>query len=525
VILDDSLETANQSVDSTLDDLFRAAAARRPRAIALIDPPDRNRFTDGPARRLTYAEADRIISGIAARLRRAGLQGDAVVALQMANTVDGVLALLGVLRAELIAMPLPLLWRRADMVGALRRTGASALVVSGRIGATDHFDLAINAAAEAFTVRQVCGFGPRPPDGAIALDDIYTAAEVPSGSPASLRAVSHGRGAHVAALTWDVGASGPVPVARSNAQLIAGGLAVLLESGIPPDATILSTFAPTTFAGIAMSLVPWLMVGGTLALHHPFDAASLAEQGHDCDTVIVPGPLVSALKAAGILATPNAPQNIVAAWRAPELLRRAADWRDSSAMTDVQLFGEIGLLAARRRPDGRPVPIPLGGVRAPRAAEGGLLVAEAAVDGKGALSLSGPMVPMAAFPPGAERTALPCHRPTAEGFLDTGYTCDTRQGGSAVVVVGSAPDVISIGGYRFAVSELKHTINSLDPSGTLAVRPDSLLGHRLSGTATNPEAIQMSLRAIGANPLLLEAFGGRAEAGPVEMIEERRRIA
>ena len=118
-----------------------------------------------------------MISAIAGRLRQMNLHADAVVGLQIANTVDGVLAYLAVLRAELIAMPLPLLWRRADAIGAVRRSGASALIVSGRIGATDHFDLAVNAAAEAFTVRQVCGFGDHPPDGAVALDDLYAVPE------------------------------------------------------------------------------------------------------------------------------------------------------------------------------------------------------------------------------------------------------------------------------------------------------------------------------------------------------------
>ncbi len=46
----------------------------------------------------------------------------------MPNTVDSVLTLLGVLRAGLIAMPLPLLWRRADAVAALSRVGAKALI-------------------------------------------------------------------------------------------------------------------------------------------------------------------------------------------------------------------------------------------------------------------------------------------------------------------------------------------------------------------------------------------------------------
>ena len=169
--------------DATLDHLFRAAAAQRPDAIALIDPPNRASFTDGAARRLTYAQADRTISAIAGRLRQMNLHADAIVGLQIANTVDSVLTFMAVLRAELIAMPLPLLWRRADAVSAIRRAGASALIVSGRIGATDHFDLAVNAAAEAFTVRQVCGFGP-PPDGAISLDDLFAA--VDPGRPAAI---------------------------------------------------------------------------------------------------------------------------------------------------------------------------------------------------------------------------------------------------------------------------------------------------------------------------------------------------
>jgi len=77
VILGDTLnatgpmtgETDLPAVRATLDDLFRRAAAARPDALALIDPPDRPSFTDGPVRRLTYAQADRAISALAARLR------------------------------------------------------------------------------------------------------------------------------------------------------------------------------------------------------------------------------------------------------------------------------------------------------------------------------------------------------------------------------------------------------------------------------------------------------------------------
>src|ERR1044072_2689741 len=57
------------AVKATLDDLFRGALARRPDAIALVDPADRADFTDGMPRRLTYAQAARAIKAAAARLR------------------------------------------------------------------------------------------------------------------------------------------------------------------------------------------------------------------------------------------------------------------------------------------------------------------------------------------------------------------------------------------------------------------------------------------------------------------------
>jgi hypothetical protein len=44
-------------------------------------------------------------------------------------------------------------------------------------------------------------------------------------------------------ITWDVAADGLVPVARSHSELIAGGLAVMLESRLQEEAALLSTLA------------------------------------------------------------------------------------------------------------------------------------------------------------------------------------------------------------------------------------------------------------------------------------------
>ena len=66
-------------VTMTLDDLFRRAGVRHPDAPALVDPPNRQSFTDGAPRSLSYAQADHAISAVAARLRSLGLPTDATV--------------------------------------------------------------------------------------------------------------------------------------------------------------------------------------------------------------------------------------------------------------------------------------------------------------------------------------------------------------------------------------------------------------------------------------------------------------
>ena len=75
--------------------------------------------------------------------------------MQLANTVDSVITLLGVLRAGMIAAPLPLLWREQEMIDALGRIGAKAIVTSSRIGADAQAEIAMELAAELFPIRYI----------------------------------------------------------------------------------------------------------------------------------------------------------------------------------------------------------------------------------------------------------------------------------------------------------------------------------------------------------------------------------
>jgi len=508
---------------ATLDELFRWAAIRRPNALALLDPPNRTHFADGQPRHLTYAQADRMISAIAGRLHRMGLRRDAIVGLQFGNTVESVLVLLAVLRAGLIAMPLPLLWRRAEAVAALNRVGANALMVSGRVGAVDHFALAMEIAAETFPVRFVCGFGRKPPDGVIGLDDLYDAETLdPLPTPEAKRANLPGPGAHLAVITWDVSPDGPVPVARSHAELVAGGLAVLLEGHIARDAVILSTLTMASFAGLASALVPWLMAGGTLALHHPFDGDTFAAQRNAmiCDTIILPGPLAVPLAEAGHLVARNGLKRVVGIWRAPERLPRAPVWLKAElAMIDVQVFGETGLIAAMRDPSGQVAEIPFGLLPAPRGTKGAVIVGEVQRSVSGTVELRGPMLPHGAFPAGVERTQFPHVKITPQGMIDTGYTCPGPKVSHAMVVSGPPAGIVGVGGYRFVTRKLQTLVGPVDDGSTLAALPDALAGHRLAGSAADRARVREMLAKKGVNPLLVGAFAA-LPAVEIDIVDE-----
>jgi hypothetical protein len=499
---------------ATLDELLSRAAVRRPDAVALLDAPNRESIADGKPRRLTYRQTDRMVSAIAGRLRRMGLHTDAIVAIQMASTVENVLTVLGVLRAGLIAMPLPLLWRRADMVAALSRVGATALIVSGRIGEANHYELAMQVAAEIFPIRYVCGYGHNAPDGLVPFDDLFMAGKLdPIPAWDEERAAEPGPGAHLAVITWDVSADGLVPVARSHTELIAGGLAVMLESRLQQDAVLLSTLTLSSVAGLATAMTPWLLVGGTLALHHPFDPevylAQLTTIGFD--SVVVPGPLAAQLAESGRPLMSAGPPDVIGVWRAPERLARAMPWRESKArMTDILVFGETGLVAACRGSGGKPAVIPFGIVPAPRAPKGNIIAAEITPTPVGSVAMRGPMVPRAPFPPGAERSGLPYFRVSASGFVDTGYAC--RPDIAAMVVTGPPPGMVGIGGYRFVLGELQDIVDRAECGpATVAVLPDALAGHRLSASASDRESMQASLKMRGANSLLVGAFRARSQ--------------
>ena len=504
---------------ASLDEVFHRIAQRQPDALALIDAPNRTAFTDGAPRRLTYAQAERAVAAMAARLTGMGLTADSIVGIQLPNTVESILTILGVMRAGMIAAPLPLLWRRADAVAALGRVGAKAMITCARADGFNHCQLAMRIASELFSIRYVCGFGLKLPDGVVPFDELLTA-EARRPLPSLDRERLNNAAAHIGLITFEVGNSGIVPVARNHLEMIAGGLGATLESRLTQGAHILSTMPASSFAGVSLMLLPWLLSAGTLCLHHRYDADVFAQQrrDEDCQMLVMPGALALHLSHSGAFARDDRGA-IIGAWRSPERLHDSPGWpAGNPILVDVPILGEAGLLAGRRGADGRPVPIPLGPVTAPRDSSGGVIVGEVVATAARTVGLRGPMVPRHAFPPGIERSGLPHFEIDRTGLVDTGYACRLDEGGKSLTITEAPDGMISVGGYRLPLHELQQAIGRIDSGASLTTMPDPVLGQRLVGNSANREVVQAALTAVGVNPIVTAAFRPRGEASETTLV-------
>jgi len=489
----------------TLDGLFRRVLARQPEALALIDPLNKPRITGQPPKRLTFAEADAAISALAAHFIEAGLPANSVIAVQLPNTVEFMLTVLAAHRAGLIVALLPLLWRQAELTVALNRTGARAIVTASRIDGVSHADLAMNAAVEAFSIRHVCGFGPDLPEGMASLDQALKA------SSATTRAVTQD-GRRAAIISFDVTAEGFRAVPRTHLNLIAGGLALFLEGDVAQGAIMMSAFAPSSFAGLTSSLLVWLLSGGTLALHHPFDGEVLDQQINDdgCDTLVAPAQLALRLAEAGLPSRLPGLRNVIALWRAPEQIASSPIWSlPQVTLTDVYLFGEAGLFGACRGSDGAPAPILPGPHGAPRSVAGSSIAGETLITPRGTLALRGPMVAVAAYaPPAPPSDSLVAQAP--RDHVDTGYAARLDRSTGAICITAPPSGIMAVGGYRFLSQDLQEWAKRLGQGALLTALPDRLSGYRLAGRAQDNARAREALAELGLNPLMVEAFRDRS---------------
>ena len=476
-----------------LDAVFRRNVQARRDAVALVDPPDRAAFTDGLARRLSYAGADVAVGRLAQQLRGLGLPPGTVVAIQLPNVVEAAIALLAIERAGLVAAPVPLSWRKADLVRALGPIGAAAILTVARVGDERPAAVACAAAVELFSLSFPCAFGNDLPDGVMALD-IDTDSAVGVEPPVEAK-----RDDIPSLLTFDAAPSGSFAVGRTHAEWVAAGLSTLMAARIAPHAEIVSALPLASLAGIGAAFIPWLLTGGTLQLVHGFAPRALERANFAHAHLVAPARGLGAL----LRDCGREFLSLIAVHRG---LAAPFDLHSHrGAVVDVHAFGEIGAVVRRREERQRREPIPIGRVASAGGAAPPVGI-ETRIDADGVLALRGAMVPHRPFEPGGEALAI-----GADGFVRTGYRC-RAENAFGLVVEAEPAGIASVGGLRFGLDDLAARIKEVAKDAVIAYIPDPVLGGRLVIETDDRAAVQRQLEAAGLAQIILDAVVPRTQA-------------
>jgi len=236
-----------------IHDWLDVQITRRPDALALVDPPNRERFVDGRPRRLTWRELGAEVQRLAQALARLGVAKDDVVLVQLPNCAELPIAYLACMRLGAIITPVPIQYREHELVQIAALARPRIALTAERILSYRHAEM-LRALIE-------------PPGRVVALGD-----PVLGPDSAGLRAEAEVDANEVATLCWTSGTEGvPKGVPRSHNEWLSIPENMILAGRLTEGCTLLNPFPLVNMAGIAGQFLPWLITGGKLVLHHPFD--------------------------------------------------------------------------------------------------------------------------------------------------------------------------------------------------------------------------------------------------------------
>ena len=375
----------NWGQHQTVDGLLAHWARERPEALALSDPANKQEMGLSSAQHFDFRHADVLTNRIATHFLGLGLKPGDVVAMQLPNTIEQALLMLGLMRAGLVACPLPMLWRKSELDVALELVRPRALVSMSVFRGVDHADLMRHMAVDHVNIRFVLALGGAVPDGVMPASKLFAeegdTEDTPPATDLAEKSIHD-----VACISWGTSADGTAyPIPRTHANLLTAGLMSVLEVGLSENDVLLNPYPLTTSAGLLGLYMPWLLSGAHLVQHHPFDygtfSAQLAEAG--VTYVLAPPSVAAAVIEKGRYGK--------SAWKLRSMgcvwpaLHHApvfdAEEPPGLNLYDVKTIMDLGLAVHRRQDFNTPVAVPLGQNRFPSHKSSGVALLETRLKG------------------------------------------------------------------------------------------------------------------------------------------------
>jgi acyl-CoA synthetase len=502
----------------TVQQLFSDRVREYGDDLAVVDPPNKSEFVDTAIQRPTWNELADQVERLAAVLRRHGVGEGDIVAVQLPNIVELVAAYLAVWRVRAIISPLPIQYRRHEIVELGNIAGISLFLTADRIGKRAAAEEVVGMRGDIPSLREVLAIGPSTVDGAVSVE-----AELAGLTAEDLAEVARYADAHPVdpndciTICWTSGTeSRPKGVPRAHYEWLVMSWDTVYSPDLNHDSRILNPFPMVNMAGINGKLLPWLRTGCVLIQHQPFDMGVFLRQiGEERVTYTVAPPALLAL----LLQRPEILANAdistlrqIGSGSAPLQEWMVQGWYDRHGISIINFFGSnegISLMTdvklmtdptqrARFFPrygDGRQWTFPA--ARHTRIKlvdpESGAEIVEPGVPGE--LYLKGPSL----FAGYLDNVASPI---TPDGYLKTGdmFVIDGPNA-EYLRYVDRAKDLIIRGGMNVAPAELETMIASHPAVAEVAVvgYPDEVLGEKVCAVVVPRPEASIDLPAVIAH--------------------------
>jgi acyl-CoA synthetase (AMP-forming)/AMP-acid ligase II len=262
----------------TLMDLVIDTAVVTPDAEALVDPPNRAELIPGEPRRLTYRTLVAQVENLAAALLGAGLRKDDVLMVQLPNTVEIVQVLLACARLGVICSPVPVQFRTHELRYVMPLLEPKAFVTCAEFESHAHLEMIRGLQPEFPSLSTLIATGGGLPDGVIALDGLLLEPQDTAALRAELELYPVDAN-DIFTVCWTSGTEAdPKGVPRSHNHWIAPAWAPIDGALLPRGCTVLCPFPMVNLSGIGAMMTVWILTGGKMALHHPFNLPVYMQQ-------------------------------------------------------------------------------------------------------------------------------------------------------------------------------------------------------------------------------------------------------
>ncbi len=248
----------------TLLDDFEQNVRETPDHVAIVDPYNKAALLGVETERPTFAELNRAVEGTAAALKALGIGKDDIIMVQLPNCWELAMLYLAICKAGGVITPSPMQWRSKELSYVAGLTDAKLAITVEEFSGHRHADMFRAIAKEQPSLKKVITY----PE----LREMAKTAPDPS------LADIHVDGNDIFTICWTSGTEAQpkgCPLSHNNWRCQSG---LVQAAGTEKGDTKLTAGPLVNMASVGTVYVPWLLLGGTMVLHHPFDPATLLTQ-------------------------------------------------------------------------------------------------------------------------------------------------------------------------------------------------------------------------------------------------------